>query len=102
MRGVTLLEDGPEHHALWKHLPDMVRDGKQNAFVREFGRMAFDHAARSAGYAEVFDQAMSSYSRTETALVLEALSGHDFSNASHLCDIGGGQGHLLCSLLARH
>ena len=28
LRGVTLLEEGPEHYALWKHLPDMVRDGK--------------------------------------------------------------------------
>ena len=33
------LEEGPQHYALWKHLPAMVRDGKQNAFVREFGRM---------------------------------------------------------------
>ena len=44
LRGVTLLEEGPEHYALWTHLPAMIRDGKQNAFVREFGRMAFDHA----------------------------------------------------------
>jgi len=38
------LEEGPQHYALWKHLPAMVRDAKQNAFMREFGRMAFDHA----------------------------------------------------------
>src|SRR4029453_18250304 len=42
LRGVTLLEEGPEHYALWKHLPAMVSEGEQNAFVREFGRMAFD------------------------------------------------------------
>src|SRR5688500_18049762 len=24
LRGVTLLEEGPEHYALWKHLPAMV------------------------------------------------------------------------------
>jgi len=59
LRGVTLLEEGPEHYALWKHLPAMVCDGKQNAFVREFGCMAFDHAVQDAGYAEVFDNAMS-------------------------------------------
>src|SRR3954447_13315139 len=64
LRGVTLLEEGPEHYALWKHLPAMVQDGSQNAFLREFGRMAFDHAARDASYAEVFDNAMSSYSST--------------------------------------
>ena len=42
LHGVMLLGEGPEHYALWKHLPAMVRDGKQNAFGREFGRMAFD------------------------------------------------------------
>jgi len=102
LRGVTLLEEGPEHYAIWKHLSDMIREGKQNGFVREFGHMAFEHTARSHEYAQVFDHAMSSYSSTETAWVLEALSGHDFSKISHLCDVGGGHGHLLCSLLAQH
>ena len=48
LRGMTLLEEGPEHYALWKHLPDIVQDGKQNAFIREYGRMAFEHAAQDA------------------------------------------------------
>jgi hypothetical protein len=102
LRGVTLLEEGPEHYALWKHLPEMVREGKQNAFMREFGQMAFEHADRNPAYAQVFDQAMSSYSGTEAAWVLEALEGHDFSGISHLCDVGGGRGHLLCSFLAKY
>jgi DNA-binding MarR family transcriptional regulator len=29
LRGVTLLEEGPEHYAIWKHLPAMIKDGKQ-------------------------------------------------------------------------
>jgi O-methyltransferase domain/Dimerisation domain len=102
LRGITLLEEGPEHYAIWKHLPEMIRDGRQNAFVREFGHMAFEHPAQNPDYARVFDQAMSSYSSTETAGVLEALSGRDFSKISHVCDVGGGQGHLLCSLLSKH
>jgi methyltransferase family protein len=44
LKPMARLEEGPQHYALWKHLPAMVRDGKQNAFIREFGRMAFDHA----------------------------------------------------------
>ncbi|MBM3945590.1 MAG: hydroxyneurosporene methyltransferase [SAR202 cluster bacterium] len=102
MRGVTLLEEGPHHYALWKHLPEMVRDGKQNAFVREFGRMAFDHAASDREYAGVFNDAMSSYSSAQTAWALEMLGGFDFSKVKHVCDVGGGQGHLLCSILAKH
>jgi hypothetical protein len=102
LRGVTLLEEGPEHYALRKHLPEMIRDGKQNAFMREFEAMAFDYADRNPEYAQVFDQAMSSYSGTEAAWVLEALAGQDFSEISHLCDVGGGRGHLLCSFLAKY
>ncbi len=102
LRGVTLLEEGPEHYALWKHLPEMVRNGQQNAFVREFGRMAFEHAALNSDYARVFDEAMSSYSSSQTTLALQALEGYDFSSVSHLCDVGGGHGHLICGFLARY
>lgn len=102
LRGVTLLEEGPEHYALWKHLPKMVRDGKQNAFVCEFGRMAFDHAVSDAEYAQVFDGAMSSYSSTQAGWVLEALQSYDFSKNTHVCDVGGGHGYMLCRLLEKH
>jgi len=47
LKPMVRLEEGPQHYALWKHLPAMVRDGKQNAFIREFGCMAFDHARES-------------------------------------------------------
>ena len=102
LRGVTLLEEGPEHYALWKHLPAMIQDGQQNAFVREFNRKAFDHAAHDPGYGEVFNAAMSSYSSAQSAWALEALDTYDFSSIAHLCDIGGGQGHMLCSFLAKY
>jgi ubiquinone/menaquinone biosynthesis C-methylase UbiE len=102
LRGVTLLEEGPEHYAIWKHLPEMIRDGKQNAFVREFGRMAFDHAGHDPDYAEVFDGAMSSYSRTQASWVLEALKSYDFSKMTHVCDVGGGQGFMVCQFLEKY
>jgi hypothetical protein len=102
LRGMVLLEEGPVHYALWKHLPAMVRDGKQNAFVREFGHMAFDHAHEDPEYTAVFNEAMSSYSAGQSALALEALEGVDFRSISHLCDVGGGHGHLLCSFLAKY
>jgi len=80
----------------------MVRDGKQNAFMREFGRMAFDHAVRDADYAQVFDNAMSSYSSAQAEWVLNALAAYDFSKMTHLCDVGGGHGYMLARLLARY
>src|SRR3712207_3041008 len=42
LRGVVLLEEGPEHYAIWKHLHAMIRDGKQDGFVREFGQRILD------------------------------------------------------------
>jgi len=99
LRGVVLLEEGPEHYAIWKHLTAMLRDGKQDGFSREFGQRIFEYAADHPSYAEVFNQAMSSYSTTQTGWVLEALHGYDFSKIGSLCDIGGGHGHLLCSLI---
>ena len=102
LRGIALLEEGPEHYAIWKHLAAMVKDGKQDGFVREFGQRIFEYGADHPSYAEVFNQAMSSYSANQTRWVLEALDGYDFSGIRHLCDIGGGHGHLICSLLLSH
>lgn len=101
LRGITLLEEGPEHYAVWKHLCAMIREGKQDAFIPEFGHPVFVHAVEDRHYSTVFNDVMSSYSAGETAMVLEALAEHGLAGISHVCDVGGGHGHLLCSLLAR-
>jgi hypothetical protein len=80
----------------------MIIDGKQDAFIREYGQKIFEYADRNPQYAKVFNQAMNSYSRIQTAFVSEALDGYDFSNIHHICDVGGGQGHLLCNLLQKY
>ena len=102
LREAVLLEGCIEHYALGKHLSDMIREGKQNAFVREFGYTAFDYADRNPAYAKLFDEAMNCHSRTQTVWALEALENYDFSDISHLCDIGGGRGHMLCSFLRKY
>jgi O-methyltransferase domain len=102
LKSMARLEEGPQHYALWKHLPAMIRDGKQNAFVREFGVMAFDYARKDPDYSERFTHAMSSYSAVQSALALEALRGCDFSEIRTFCDVAGGHGHLMCVLLQAH
>lgn len=97
-----LLEEGEEHYALWKHLPSMITDGKQNAFLREYGKKLFEYRDSNASFREVFNQAMSSYSSIQTVWILEALDRYDFSKIQQVCDVGGGQGHLLCSLLMKY
>ena len=100
LRSMTLLEEGPEHYAAWKHLPALIREGKQDGFAREFGQPAFTHASRNPDYGKVFNDAMSSFSTMDNMMLLEALKDYDFSGISRICDVGGGQGYALCNLLA--
>jgi hypothetical protein len=102
LAGITLLEEGPEHYQIWKHLPAMIKEGRQNAFIREYGYGAFEYAEKNSEYSQAFNQAMSSYSSIYTQWVLEAFDKYDFSNIHHLCDIGGGHGHMLAHLLLKY
>jgi hypothetical protein len=58
LRGMTLLEEGPEHYAAWKHLLVLIAEEQQNAFVREFGQHNFDYAAQHPSYGAIFNEAM--------------------------------------------
>ncbi len=102
LRPMARLAEGPQHYALWKHLPAMVRDGTQNAFIREFGVMAFDYARENQDYGERFKLGMSSYSAVQSELTLEALQGCDLSGVRTFCDVAGGHGHLMCAILQVH
>lgn len=102
LRAMTLLEEGPEHYAAWKHLSALIQEGAQNGFAREFGAGAFEYAAQNPDYRAVFNDAMSSYSGMDKMLVLQALEAYDFSRISHVCDVAGGHGYMLCSLLAKY
>ncbi|MCC8939456.1 hydroxyneurosporene methyltransferase [Bradyrhizobium sp. Arg68] len=99
LKHMARLAEGPQHYAIWSHLPDVVRDGKQDAFEREFGYGAFEHARRDADYASRFRMGMSSYSEVQSALAIGVLRQRAPSSISTFCDIGGGHGHLTCSVL---
>lgn len=99
LAAMARLEEGPQHYALWKHLPAMVADGRQNAFLREFGRMAFDHTRADRDYAERFDRAMSSFSAVQAEQVLAALGDAGLEEIEVFCDVAGGHGYMACALL---
>ena len=73
LRAMTLLEEGPELYAAWKHLADLIREGQQDGFSREFGQPVWEYAIQHPSYGAVFNEAMSSYSSMDNAFVLEAL-----------------------------
>ncbi|HLW48642.1 MAG TPA: methyltransferase [bacterium] len=102
LRDRALLNGGTEHYLIWRHLTDMIRDGRQNAFVREFGAPAFEYARSNDGYRRAFNRGMTSYSALQSAWTLEALQEYDFAGIRTICDVGGGHGHLLCELLKAH
>ena len=102
LRGFALLEEGPEHYAVWTHLPEMVRTGKEGAFEKEHGCEVFAYAQSNPEYAKAFDESMTSLSRMETQAVLEALDEENLADVRHLCDVGGGHGYLLSHLLREH
>jgi len=102
LKAMALLEEGPEHYAAWKHLVPIVRDGKQDGFLREFGAPLFDYVRANPHYSAVFNRAMTSYSVVETQWALAALASEDFSQIRTLCDVGGGHGHLACGLLSAY
>ncbi len=99
LRGITLLEEGPTHYAIWKHLGAIVRQGSPNGFEREFGHGFLEHREVDPDYSETFNTAMSSLSQMESGMVAELLDGFDFGAFNRVCDVGGGQGHLICTLV---
>ena len=102
LRYRILINEGPEHYAIWKHLADMIRDGKQDAFVREFGVPVFEYARTNSRYRDNFDLGMTAISVAHSRLVVDALRDFDFSGFRTICDVGGGHGHLICALLKEY
>jgi hypothetical protein len=99
LRDMCLWEEGQLLYSVWKHLPDIVREGGPDGFRREFDKPAFEYIPNDPREAALFNDAMTSYSKSETGMVLAALDGVDLAGVSNVCDIAGGQGHLLCQLL---
>ena len=89
---------GDEHYLSWNNLLHSVRTG-DNAFRHRYGQSIFEWYQVNPGRGEVFDRAMSDFSRAETSAVLQA---YPFDEVNHLVDVGGGRGELLLSVLRAH
>jgi len=86
--------------AAFTHLPTLVREGGTDGFDYEFGCHSTSLPRRIPEFADIYNETMDRVMATETDAVLEALDSYDFSGIAHICDVGGGYGHLLCHLLA--
>ncbi|MEU6082392.1 methyltransferase [Streptomyces sp. NPDC047108] len=83
----------------WPRLDEAVRSGK-SVFSDLYGKEFFTYLHQDAPEsAQVFNRAMTTSSRQSAEDVAELL---DLTGVSSVVDIGGGQGHVLASLLEKH
>ncbi|HEY0429067.1 MAG TPA: methyltransferase [Pyrinomonadaceae bacterium] len=85
-----------EHWRAHGNLLQSVKTG-EIAFEHTFGMPVFPYYSQNAGPAKVFDDAMTSFSKSIANAVVAV---YDFSEARTIADIGGGHGLLLETVLS--
>ncbi|MFE5735410.1 MULTISPECIES: methyltransferase [unclassified Streptomyces] len=99
LRYIALWCTEPWTWDVWPKLDEAVRTGG-SVFEEVYGREFFPYLNEEAPEsAYVFNRAMTTSSRQSAQDVAELL---DLAGAVSVADIGGGQGHVLASLLERH
>ena len=89
---------GDEHYLAWHELLTSVRTGR-SAFRSRYGCHVFEFYRQQPLRGEIFDGAMTDFSRRFLQPVLDS---YDFSGVRHLVDIGGGRGSLLKAVMRLH
>ncbi|MFB7941440.1 methyltransferase [Streptomyces sp. NPDC127049] len=99
LRYIALWCTEPWTWNVWPKLDEAVRSGRdvfEDVYEEQFFTYLNEQAPESA---YVFNRAMTTSSRQSAQDVADLL---DLSGATSVADIGGGQGHVLASLLERH
>ncbi len=79
----------------WPTLAESVLTGR-TAMDRLFGMSAWEFLSKNPEQSETFNKAMTNLSSMESPVVVGA---YDFSGLGTICDVGGGHGLLLASVL---
>jgi hypothetical protein len=94
-----LFNRSPEWAKTMLHMSDIVNEGGPTGFVREFGCDFFEYIETNPEFADRYNALMEFASRNHPDQILDALDAYDFSQFSHVCDVGGGRGRLLSHVL---
>lgn len=97
VRPMAVFMSHPDHIAAWSELPYSVRTGA-SGFEKAHGAPPWELLTQRAELAQVFNDAMTSFSGVIAPAVAEA---YDFSSASVIADVGGGHGFLLTTVLQK-
>ncbi len=95
LRGIAQMICDREHWHAHGNMMQSVKTG-ENGFAYTFGQPFFQYAAANPQVSQIFDEAMTSFSRGISRAVAAA---YDFSGAQIIADIGGGHGMLLSTIL---
>lgn len=95
LRAFTRVFCHPLWFTAWQSLGHTVATGK-DAFDQVKGKDFYSHLADDEQLSSLFNEAMGEESRLAAAQVA---AGYDFSNATNVVDLGGGDGTLLAAIL---
>jgi hypothetical protein len=100
LRDMVLWLGNKFHFQTYPEMQHSIKTG-ETVVEKVFGDSCFDHLAKDKEVGDVFNAAMTMFSKMLTPAVLEA---YDFSwlDGKTLMDIGGGHGHLLTAILKKH
>ena len=98
LRAFAIFLGADWHWHVWSELSYSVQTG-QPGFERVYGKAYFDYLAQNPDPARVFNDAMTSFSASVSAAVIDA---YDFTGVTKLVDVGGGHGLLLTSILQKY
>ena len=96
MRPMAMFQGAPPHWQGWGSFVHSVQTG-QPAFEHVHGKQFFDYCEGDPEFAEAFNGAMTALSAAASQAVVQA---YDFAGIETLVDVGGGHGHLLCTVLS--
>jgi len=97
-RAIVEIVFGDEHYEAWGHLDHSLRTG-ETAFDKSYGLPIFGYFGQHPDRAAAFSEAMTSSTRMLEDAIMAA---HSFRPFELAVDVGGSQGSLLRSILARH
>lgn len=86
------------HRRVYSELGYSVKTG-QPAFDLIHGKPFFEYLAENPVPAQIFNDAMTSHSASDSAAVVNA---YDFTGINKLVDVGGGHGALLATILQQY
>jgi hypothetical protein len=95
LRDMAIFMGAEWHWRVYGNMAYSVRTGR-SAWGQTHGVEVFDYFAQNPEHGQIFNRAMTSFSRQAVPVVVEA---YDFSGIRRLVDIAGGHGLLLSGVL---